>query len=94
MRKNAADYAVQSDPTCNRNFGRRWAEAPLRKPATAAAEPIRLIAVPNALDVDGLPRAALLVPPEPSAISRRPVIRIFASISAAIAAKRSLEAGR
>lgn len=94
MRKTPAQYAEQSDPTRNRNFSRRWTETPARKPDTASAEPIRLVEMPHALDGDGAPRVALLVPPEPAAINRRPIVRMFASIGAAIAAKRNLEAGR
>ncbi|MCG7360824.1 hypothetical protein MHZ93_06120 [Roseomonas sp. ACRSG] len=93
-----SEYALQSDPDCNPQFRRRWAE-PARKPhkakvQQASAEPIRLIQVPNALDANGTPRAALLVPPAPDAVSRRPIIKMFASVAAAIAAKRNLEGGR
>lgn len=94
MRKTAAAHAQQSDPDQNRQFRRRWTEAPAGKIAKAPAEPIRLIEVPNAIDADGTPRAALLVPPEPAALNRRPVVRFFASIGAAIAAKRALEGGQ
>jgi hypothetical protein len=41
----------------------------------------------DALNADGEPRAALLVP----AVGRRPALTVFATISAAIAAKRALE---
>jgi ferric-dicitrate binding protein FerR (iron transport regulator) len=92
MRDHAA-YALQSDPESNRQFRRRWSEnSP--QPRRACAEPIRLIEVPNALDAHGTPRAALLVPPAPDAVSRRPVIKMFASVAAAIAAKRSMEGSR
>jgi hypothetical protein len=57
-------------------------------------EPIRLIEVPNSLDASGACRAALLVPPAPGSVNRRPLIRMFASVAAAIAAKRSMESGR
>lgn len=93
MRNSPAAHAQQSDPSHNRQFRRRWAEPPCR-PSSKAAEPIRLIAVPNALDADGAPRAALLVPPAPDALNRRPALRFFASVTAAIAAKRVLEGSR
>jgi hypothetical protein len=96
-----SDYASQSDPDLNPQFRRRWAEPALKpskprkaKVQQASAEPIRLIDVPNALDANGTPRAALLVPPAPDAVSRRPIIRMFASVAAAIAAKRHLEGSR
>lgn len=92
MRKSAAAYADQSDPVRNRQFARRWSEAP--RATRISAEPIRLIEVPSALDADGEPRAALLVPPGASSVSRRPNVRVFPSISAAVAEKRRLEAGR
>lgn len=51
---------------------------------------IRLLEVPCANDPD-TPRAALLIP---DAMNRRPALRFFASVTAAIAAKRMLEGGR
>jgi hypothetical protein len=91
-----SDYALQSDPDRNPQFRRRWSEAARkpRKAQKASAEPIRLIEVPNALDANGTPRAALLVPPAADAVSRRPIIRMFASVAAAIAAKRNMEGSR
>jgi hypothetical protein len=94
MRKTAASYAEQSDPTRNRNFSRRWTETPVRLPNKPLAEPIKLIEIPYALNAEGSPRAALLVPPMPAALDRRPVRRVFDSLGAAIAAKRMMEASR
>ncbi len=53
-----------------------------------AAQPIRLQLMQDALDGDGEPRAALLLPPKPG---RRPVLMMFSTIAAAVAVKRSLE---
>lgn len=93
MRKFAANYAKQSDPSQNRQFNRRWSE-PLSPIARPRAEAIKLIEIPMPAGSDAGPRAALLVPPLPSALDRRPVRKIFDSIADAIAAKRVLEAGR
>ena len=56
-----------------------------------AAPPIRLCLMPQALDRDGEPRAALVVPPTPSRYDRRTVILLFPSVAAALAAKRGME---
>ncbi|MFT8243959.1 hypothetical protein [Roseomonas sp. BN140053] len=55
--------------------------------------PIRLHLLPDAPDASGEPRAALLVPPSHT-LTRRPALRVFATVAAAIAAKRLLEAGQ
>lgn len=51
-----------------------------------------LLLLPEAPDADGEPRAALLVPHVRP--GRRPKLRAFLSIAAALAAKRDMEAGR
>ncbi len=61
---------------------------PLPQPAAA---PIRLVHIPNAIDPDGEPKVALEVPPKPGALNRRPVLMMFASLSAALAEKREME---
>lgn len=94
MRKTVAAYAQQSDPAQNRQFRRRWTEAPAAKPRAASAEPIRLIQIPAALNADGEPRAMLEVPPAPGAVRRVPDILTFRTMGEAIAAKRRLEASR
>jgi hypothetical protein len=91
--RDHASYALQSDPDRNRHFTRRWSE-PAEPAARISAERIKLIEVPGAFSSDGEPRAALLVPPAASSISRRPALRMFASVAAAIAAKRSMEGGK
>jgi hypothetical protein len=53
--------------------------------------PIRLHLMPEALDRDGQPRAALVVPPTPSRYDRRTVTLLFPTIAAALAAKRDME---
>jgi len=55
-------------------------------------QPIRLTLLADALDADGLPLAALVVPAEPGAAQRRPILRVFASIALAVAAKAEMEA--
>lgn len=49
--------------------------------------------MPEALDRDGIPRAALVVPPSPSRYDRRAVTVLFPSLQAALAAKKILEGG-
>ncbi|WP_424135144.1 hypothetical protein [Roseomonas chloroacetimidivorans] len=58
------------------------------------ALPIRLVHIPAAVDADGEPRVALEVPPRPGAQQRRPVLLMFASMAAALAGKREMEARR
>jgi hypothetical protein len=58
----------------------------------SGAAPIRLHLLPEALDRDGEPRAALVVPPSASRYGRRSITLLFPSIAAAVAAKRSMEA--
>jgi hypothetical protein len=53
--------------------------------------PIRLYLLPEALDRDGEPRAALVVPPTPSRYDRRTITLLFPSVAAALAAKRGME---
>ena len=55
------------------------------------APSIQLHLMPEALDAEGEPRAALVVPPMPSRYDRRTVTLLFPSIAAALAAKRRLE---
>jgi hypothetical protein len=45
----------------------------------------------EARDRDGEPRAALVVPPSSARCGKRPVILLFGSLAAAIAAKRDME---
>jgi hypothetical protein len=90
--KFAADYSRQSDPDLNRQFRRRWTETPIA--SRVKPEPIKLIEIPYALNAEGSPRAALLVPPMPAALDRHPVRRVFDSLGAAIAAKRMMEASQ
>ena len=52
---------------------------------------VRLVHIPAAVDADGEPRVALEVPPRPGAVSRRPMLVVFASMAAALASKRSME---
>ncbi|MFT8243262.1 hypothetical protein [Roseomonas sp. BN140053] len=54
------------------------------------AAPIRLHLLPDAPDASGEPRAALLVPPSHT-LTRRPTLHVFATVAAAIAAKRQME---
>lgn len=62
--------------------------------AVPFAMPIRLVHIPNAADADGEPRIALEVPPGPGTLNRRPVLLMFATVSAALAGKRKLEERR
>jgi hypothetical protein len=55
---------------------------------------VRLVHIPNATDADGEPRVALEVPPSPGALSRRPMLLMFASMAAALDSKRVLEGHR
>jgi hypothetical protein len=57
----------------------------------APLPPIRLHLMPEALDRDGEPRAALVVPPTPSRYDRRTIVLLFPSVAAALAAKRGME---
>lgn len=92
--RTAASCARMSDPDFNMQFRRRWTETPRASLSRGKPEPIRLIEIPSPAGGDGVARAALLVPPLPSALDRRPVRRVFNSIGEAIAAKRVLEAAR
>jgi hypothetical protein len=60
----------------------------------SAPAPIRLQLLPDAPDADGQPRCGLLVPPAPSSLSRRPILVLFHSLGAAIAAKATMERGQ
>ncbi|MBI0538962.1 hypothetical protein D9599_25750 [Roseomonas sp. KE2513] len=55
---------------------------------------IHLTLLPDAPDVDGLPRAGLVVPPQPGAVVRRPLLLLFPTVAAAVAAKQAMEAPR
>jgi hypothetical protein len=59
-----------------------------------SAASIRLVALPENRNPDGEPRVALVLTPPATAINRRPVLRVFGSVAAAIAAKRSIEEAR
>lgn len=52
---------------------------------------IRLCLMPEALDCDGQPRAALVIPPSPTRYDRRTITVLFSSLAAALAAKRRME---
>lgn len=56
-----------------------------------ARAPVRLYLLSDAPDADGAPRVGLLMP---SAIGRRAVLRVFASVAAALAAKAQMEGSR
>ena len=56
---------------------------------TAAS--IRLVHLRDALDTEGEPKAGLLVPPQAGGTSTRPVLQVYGSVSAAVAAKRAME---
>jgi hypothetical protein len=62
-------------------------------PTVTHGTPPRLVLIPGAHDAAGEPRIALEVPPQPGAFPRRPTLQMFASVAAALSAKRSLEAG-
>ncbi len=53
---------------------------------------IRLHLLPDAPDAGGEARAGLLVPPPAGSASKRPVLRVFGSISEALLAKQQFEA--
>ncbi|MBP0446705.1 hypothetical protein J8J14_18165 [Roseomonas sp. SSH11] len=55
---------------------------------------VRLVHIPAAVDADSEPRVALEVPPRPGTQQRRPVLLMFASMAAALAGKRAMEASR
>jgi len=60
----------------------------------SAAPSISLHLLPDAPNADGEPRAALLLPPTATAIDRRPLLRVFGSVGAALAMKRAMEGGK
>ena len=53
-----------------------------------AAQPIRLLLLPDAADAEGGPLPALLLPTASAGMSK---LRAFPTIAAALAAKRSME---
>jgi hypothetical protein len=65
-----------------------------RKPEAPRPAPVRLVQIPAAVDADGEPRIALEVLPRPGSMSRRPTLLMFASMAAALASKREMEAAR
>jgi hypothetical protein len=65
-----------------------------RKAEALRVAPVRLVQIPAAVDADGEPRVALEVLPHPGSMSRRPVLMMFASMTAALASKREMEAAR
>lgn len=62
--------------------------------AAFCAPAIKLHLLLDAPDSDGLPRAALELPPSAGQVDRRPVIRVFHSLAAALATKQALEGGQ
>jgi hypothetical protein len=64
------------------------------KPEASRSAPVRLVQIPAAVDADGEPRIALEVLPQPGSVFRRPVLMMFASMAAALASKREMEAAR
>ncbi|MDJ0391072.1 hypothetical protein QMO56_23455 [Roseomonas sp. E05] len=76
----------------NKNGPRRGrpTSTPKRSPSLPS---IKLHLLLDAPDPDGLPRAALEIPPSPGR-NRRPTLLLFASIPAALAAKQRMEAGQ
>jgi hypothetical protein len=63
------------------------------KQGAICAPTIKLHLLLDAPDRDGLPRAALVLPPSAGQVDRRPVIRVFHSLAAALATKQALEGG-
>jgi hypothetical protein len=61
-------------------------------PPEANPAAIRLLRLDDMPDGDGLPRGGLLLPP--TLPGRRPILMMFGSVAAAVAAKRDLEGGR
>ncbi len=57
------------------------------------AAPIRLLQLSDALDQEGAARVALLLPAKAGSASTRPVLQVYASVAAAVAAKQILECG-
>ncbi|PWC26964.1 hypothetical protein [Teichococcus aestuarii] len=55
---------------------------------------VSLVHLPDAPDASGEPMVGLLVSTGPANTKRRPLLRIFPTLAAALAAKRSLETGR
>ncbi len=55
------------------------------------AAPIQLLQFPDALDASGEPKVGLLLPPPAGSASTKPVLRVFATVSEAVRAKRRLE---
>ncbi|WP_424138582.1 hypothetical protein [Roseomonas chloroacetimidivorans] len=64
------------------------------RPAAPTPAAVRLVHAPSTGDADGEPRLALEVPPQPDALSRRPMLLVFVSMTAALATKRALEGQR
>ena len=52
---------------------------------------IQLHVLPEGLDRDGQPRAALVLPAEGGGRTRRAITLLFPTIAAAVAAKRTME---
>jgi hypothetical protein len=55
---------------------------------------VRLIQLPTNRDTEGEPRVAVQITPPATSIDRRPLLRVFGSMGAAVAAKRAMEGGR
>ncbi len=56
-----------------------------------SAVPIRLLRLADAPDEEGTPRIGLLLPPKPGSTSTKPTVQVYASVSAALQAKRVAE---
>lgn len=63
-------------------------------PQRAATPLVRLIQLAENRDPNGEPRTGLVITPPPTSINRRPLVRVFGSVAAALAAKRALEGDR
>ena len=56
-----------------------------------AGDDIDLRLLPNARDGDGEPRVGLLIPPKPFSATRRAVLLVFATFTAALSEKQARE---
>ena len=62
-----------------------------RQAVPTPAPSIRLTLLPDLPPINGSPRAGLLMSLPPNATGRRQALRIFSSVSAALAAKAQME---
>jgi hypothetical protein len=65
-----------------------------RRVPVQAGPTVRLIELPTNRDAEGEPRVAVHITPPVTSIDRRPLLRVFGSLAAAVAAKRAMEGGR